>query len=113
MVSLRIYRNLPLGGKDELVGVSIKRNSTPAISHIFIPVFAQALALAPTSASISGPPGRYTDKNLQRTTKLTLKSFVKGQEYGQANSVPWDIAFKDWNPDFYYRSLHMECYYFC
>lgn len=30
---------------------------------------------------------RYTDKNLQIATKLTLESFLWGQEYGQAQAL--------------------------
>lgn len=30
---------------------------------------------------------RYTDKDLQRTTKLVLESFHQGQEYGQAQAA--------------------------
>ena len=88
---------------------------TPAVSRALTPAPAQALAPtpAPVSSSVPGPPGRYTDKNLQRATKLALKLFVKGQEHGQANSAPRNRAFKARNPDLYYGSLHMECYYFC
>ena len=54
---------------------------TPAVSRAPTP--------APAPASASGPPGRYTDEDLQRTTKLALELFVKGQEHGQlqASSV--------------------------
>ena len=60
---------------------------TIAVSYAFTPtlaqIFALAQALAPTLASASalGLLGRYTDKNLQKTTKLALKSFVKGQKH--------------------------------
>ena len=49
------------------------------------PAPAQAQAPTPTSAcaSVSGPPERYTDEDLQRATKLALESFVKGPEHGQ------------------------------
>ena len=40
-------------------------------------------APTPAPASASGPPGRYTDEDLQKATKLALESFVKGQEHGQ------------------------------
>ena len=108
-------RNPPFGGEDELAEAPTEGNSTPAISRAPTPAPAQALAptSAPTPASVPGPPGRYTDKNLQRTTKLALELFVKGQEHGQANSALWDRALKARNPDLYYESSHMECYYFC
>ena len=52
---------------------------TSAVSHASTP--APALILAP--ASVPGPPRRYTDKDLQRITKLALESFVKGPEHSQ------------------------------
>ena len=61
--------------------------STPAPAQTFVltevSVPTQALALIPTPTSTLGPPGRYIDKDLQRTTKLTLELFVKSQEHGQ------------------------------
>ena len=48
---------------------------TPAVSF--------APTLAPAPASVPGPLGRYTNKDLQRATKLALESFVIGQEDGQ------------------------------
>ena len=90
MAGLYTRCNFSLGGKDKLAKAFIKRNSTPAVFRAPTPVPAQAPAptLAPTSAS--GPPGRYTDEDLQRATKLALELFVKGQEHGQpqANSTP-------------------------
>ena len=92
---------------------------TPAVSHAptpapaQTPVPAQAPAPTPAPASVPGPPGRYTDEDLQRATKLALELFVKGQKHGQANSALRDGALKARNPDLYYGSLHMECYYFC
>ena len=81
------------------------------------PTPVQAPTPTPTSASDSvlGPSGRYTDKDLQRSTKLTLELFVKGQEHVQLqeSTAPHNCLFKAWNPNFYYRSLHIECYYFC
>ena len=52
------------------------------------PTPAPPQAPAPAPASVLGPPGRYTDKDLQKATKLALELFVKGQEHGQANSAP-------------------------
>ena len=42
----------------------------------------QALASTPALASALGLLRRYTNKNLQRATKLALKSFLKGPEHG-------------------------------
>ena len=36
-----------------------------------------------TLASVPGPPERYTDKDLQRATKLALELFFKGPKHGQ------------------------------
>ena len=117
MAGPRNRRNPPLGGEDELAGAPTEGNSTPAVSRAPTPAPARALAPtpAPAPASVPGPPGRYTDKNLQRATKLALESFVKGQEHGQlqASTAPRDRPLKARNPDLYYGSSHMECYYFC
>ena len=88
---------------------------TPAISRAPTPAPAQASAPIPTPASALGPPGRYTDKNLQRATKLALELFVKGQEHGQlqANSAPCEQPLKAWFSDLYYRNSHLDCYRFC
>ena len=92
------------GGKNELAGAPTEGNSTPAISYIPTPVFAQVLA--PIPAFALGLPGRYTDKNLQRTTKLALELFIKSQKYGQlqASTAPRNHFFKAQNPNFYYKS---------
>ena len=70
---------------------------TPAVSRA--PTAAPAQAPAPASAP--GPPGRYTDEDLQRATKLALESFVKGQEHGQlqASSVSREQPLKARFPD--------------
>ena len=96
-------------------GASTNNSGTPEpIPAVFCaPTSAPAQALAPAPASVSGPLGRYMDEDLQRATKLALQLFVKGQEHGQTNSAPRDRALKAQNPDLYYRSLHIECYYFC
>ena len=86
---------------------------TSAVSCAPTPAPTQALTSAPALASVPGLPGRYTDEDLQKATKLVLESFVKGQEHGQANSATGNRALKARNPDLYYRSSHIECYYFC
>ena len=88
---------------------------TPTVSRAPTPALAQAPAPTTAPASAPGPPGRYTDKDLQRATKLALESFVKGQEYGQlqANSAPCEQPLKAWFPDLYYENSHLDCYCFC
>ena len=80
MAGPRTRCNLLFGGKDKLAGAFTKGNSTPAVSCAPIPAPAQAPAPTPAPASAPGLPGRYTDEDLQRPTKLALDSFVKGQE---------------------------------
>ena len=115
MAGPRTRRNPPLGGKDELAGAPTEGNSTLAVSRAPNPAPAQAPAPTSAPASTPGPPGRYTDKDLQRATKLALKSFVKSQEHGQlqANSAPCEQPFKARFSDLYYRNSHLDCYWFC
>ena len=115
MAGLCTRCNPPFSGKDELAGAPIEGNSTPAVSRALTPAPAQAPALTPTPASAPGPPGRYTDEDLQRATKLALESFVKGQEHGQlqANSAPREQPLKARFPDLYYGNSHLDCYRFC
>ena len=67
------------------------------------PAPTQALAHTPASAPVSvpGPPGRYTDEDLQRVINLALKLFLKNQEHGQLqpsfktkDPITWE-EFKD------------------
>lgn len=62
-------------------------NSIFAISYTSTPTSmpAQALSFTPALdfASVLEVPEKYTNKNLQKTTKLTLESFVKSQKYSQ------------------------------
>ena len=119
MAGLHIRCNPPFGGKDELAGAPIKRNSIPAIFCAPTPAPAQALAptSAPASASASalGPPGRYTDEDLQRATKLALESFIKDQENGQlqANFAPRKQPLKAQFFNLYYENSHLDYYRFC
>ena len=99
-------------GKDKLATGAPSKGSgipNPTLAAFCTPI----PALTQDPAPAPGPPGIYTDVDLQKTTRLALELFVKGQEYGQANSGPKEIALKACNPDLYYESLHMECYYFC
>lgn len=82
--SCRNSQNNPsLNGNNKLArsatGALIEDSGTP----IFIP--ATSWAYSPTLALVA--PDLYTNTDLQRATKLALESFVKGQEYGQANSA--------------------------
>ena len=54
---------------------------TSAVFRAPSPTPTYALAPTPALASALGPPGRYTNKDLQRATKLALKLFVKGQKH--------------------------------
>ena len=55
-----------------------------AIFCVLIFSLAQALAsiLVAALASVPGLSGRYTNKDLQKTTKLALELFVKDQKHG-------------------------------
>ena len=88
---------------------------TPAVSRVSTPAPAQAPAFTSAPASVPGPPGRYTDEDLQKATKLALELFVKGQEYGQlqASSAPREQPLKARFPDLYYGNSHLDCYRFC
>ena len=79
MAGPRIRRNLFLGGKNKLARAFIKENSILAVFCSSTPAPAQALALT----LAAGLLGRYTNKDLQRATKLALELFVKSQEHSQ------------------------------
>ena len=85
MAGPRTCRNPPFAGKRELAGqAAIKGsgNPSPPLASSCVPTPAPAQAEeAPVPAP--GRPGKYTDKDLQRNTKLALELFVKAQEYGQ------------------------------
>ena len=97
----------------------VYRAPTPAAAQTPITTKASTPTQAPTPASASASaPGqlrRYTNKDLQRATKLALKLFVKGQEYGQlqANSAPCKQPLKARFSNLYYRNFHLNCYRFC
>ena len=116
MAGLRTCHKLPPAGKGELAGRGPNKSSgTPfpslAASCVPIPMPAQASeALAPTP----GQPGRYTNEDLQSATKLAVKSFVNGQEYGQLqiSTTPREQPLKAWFLDLYYGNSHLDCYCF-
>ena len=89
-----------------MAGPRIHRNAGGAPTNdsgtpVPTPAVSRASTSAPAPASVPGPPGRYTDEDLQRATKLALESFVKGQEHGQlqASSVPREQPLKARFPD--------------
>ena len=101
-----------------MVGPRTGRNASRAlISSSGTPKPTPAVSHAPTSALVSalGSLGRYTDKDLQRATKLALKLFVKGQKHGQlqANFVSCKQPLKARFLDLYYKNSHLDCYHFC
>ena len=66
-----------------MAGLRIRRNASGAPTNdngTLKPIF--PVSGIPAFASVPGPPGRYTDEDLQRATKLALKLFLKGQEHG-------------------------------
>ena len=80
MAGPRIRRNPPPADKDELAGgVSSEGGGIPTLTS----TTSKALTPALVPASTLGPPGKYTDEDLQRATKLALELFVQGQEHGQ------------------------------
>ena len=69
-----------------MAGPRTRRNAGGAPingSGIPKPTFVVSCTFTPAPTSAPGPPGRYIDKDLQKTTKLALELFVKGQEYSQ------------------------------
>lgn len=73
MAKLRICCNLIFVGKDELAARVFTKGS-----GIFSPISATFYTLNPTPSS----PDIYTDVDMQITTKLGLKLFVKGHKNG-------------------------------
>lgn len=114
MASPRTHRNPTCIKEDKLAGsVLTKSCNTPLpFPAIFL---AQTPALAQTSTPaqvfILALPGMYTNIDLERANKVALALFIKGQKYNKANFAPWNGAFKARNPDLYYGSSYIECYY--
>lgn len=73
MVRLRICHNA-----EEALGVSTNNSSIfiPILAVSYVLTFPLAGALAPAQIFASGPSVRYINEDLQKTTKLTLESFV-------------------------------------
>lgn len=71
---------------------------------------------APAPAPSRGPtpaPGKRTDEDLQRITKLCMESFIQGQGQTKAHPEPRERPLKARFPDLYYGKSHMDCYHFC
>ena len=79
-------------------------NSIPAVSYSLIP--APAPALAPQRDT-------YTNVNLEKVTKLALKSFVQGQAHTQELAEPRKKPLKARFSYFYCGNFHQDCYHFC
>ena len=76
-------RNLLSGDKDELAaGAPTDVSGTP------VPTPAVSQAPTPAPASAPDPPGRYTDEDLQRATKLASKLFVKAKNMVSSKQTP-------------------------
>lgn len=71
---------------------------------------------SPAPAPSRGPnpaPGKYTDEDLQRITKLCMESFIQGQGQTKAHPERRERPLKARFPDLYYGKSHMDCYHFC
>lgn len=105
------YYFFPLISKNELVGrIPTNDSGIPVVSRT--PTSTSTLSQAFTSTL--GLPDGYTNKNLQKTTKLVLKLFIWGQEHGQiqVNFALQDRPLKAKNFNLYYKHLYIEYYYF-
>ena len=111
MAGLYIYYNPFFGGKNKLTEAFIKENST--FSHFSIVFWVKTLTL--TQAYALSLSKRYINKNLQKTTKLALELFIKGQKYGQlqVNSIYQKQPLKAWFFNLFYKNLQLDCYCFC
>ena len=67
-------------------------------------------ASAPSQVLVSAPiPALYTQKDLQRITKLCIDLFLQGNRQEELRKDQLKARF----PDLYYGKSHIECYYFC
>lgn len=98
---------------DNSLEAHTKRNESPA------PTFqapSHGFTLGPTP--LPAPTlslGKYIDKNLQKATKLTLESFLQGQQYQAElpqDNIPRKQFFKPCFPVVYLNNLYIECYKF-
>lgn len=109
--------NFTFVSKDELTGDILEAHTRNSgiFTLISIVFCAFTLALAQTPTLIPGLSSIYLNLNLQKATKLALELFIKSQEYEQlqASIGSCNCSFKSLNPNLYYKSLNIECYYFC
>ena len=112
-------RNLLLASKDELAKAAPRAltNDSGIPSYTFtvshIPTPAPAPFFAPTELMT-----KYTNANLQKTTKLAPELFIQDQQQAQRQMAPpalelWERPLKAWFPDLYYGNSHLDCYWFC
>lgn len=110
-------RNLLASGEDELAGGVLRAAS---INNSAIPSHTPIMSQAPTPAPTLLPAFAmsvvtYTDKDLQKATRLGLNIFVQRQE--QASAVllatePREKYLKDRFPDLYHENLHIDYHRF-
>lgn len=90
MVRPRICCNSAFINKNELdenaLETLIKDTSATPIPKIILS-YISILVPALIFAFVLGPPAMFNNKDLQKTTRLALKLFVKGYKYSQANSA--------------------------
>lgn len=86
---------------------------TPVLAQIS--VFALAKVLALVHILVLGLPSIYKNEDLQKTTRLALKSFVWGQKHSQlqAKFTFYKQFFKAWFHNLYYGNSYLDCYQFC
>lgn len=90
MTDLRIYRNSTPVKEDKFAKSIPTKDSNTFTSSLAI-FWAQTLAFTQASTPAwafvftPGLPSMYTDINLQKTTRLALKLFIKDQEYDKTN----------------------------
>lgn len=82
MTGLYIYCKFFLINKDQFVKNALIKCSILTPSRTTLRAF--ILALTPALGLLV----IYTNKNIERATKLAIKSFIQGQEYGQTNFTP-------------------------
>lgn len=79
MAGLYICRNSFPASKNKLAGrASTDSSSILVVSYTLTPTPSLVFAFVPAPVFALSPLSRYTDKNLQKTTKLALELFVKG-----------------------------------
>ena len=72
------YQNSPFGGKDNFAGAApSKGNDTHTPTSAMLPAYNPTPVLAP---NLVKQVFKYTNNDLQRATKLALKSFRQGQQ---------------------------------